>query len=80
LRKGAIHPHIFACGRGLAAANGPGMTMSRGMMKMIGWLLLAGTIGVVSCQALLTSGRDDAGVRPPVIEAPAASGPARPGE
>ncbi|MBL8659056.1 MAG: hypothetical protein JNM75_04790 [Rhodospirillales bacterium] len=25
---------------------------------MIGWLLLAGTIGVVSCQALFTSGRD----------------------
>jgi hypothetical protein len=45
------------------------------MMKMIGWLLLAGTIGVVSCQALLTSGRDDAGVRPPpAIEAPARSG------
>lgn len=49
--------------------------MSRGMMKMIGWLLLAGTIGVVSCQALLTSGRDGAGVGPPpAIEAPARSG------
>ena len=56
------------------------MTMSRGMMKMIGWLLLAGTIGVVSCQALLTSGRDDAAVRPPAIQAPANPAPARPGD
>lgn len=54
--------------------------MSRAMTKMIGWLLLAGTIGVVSCQALLTSGRDDAATSPPAIEAPANPGAARSGD
>ncbi|MGZ8996874.1 MAG: hypothetical protein ACXW25_02785 [Rhodospirillales bacterium] len=46
---------------------------------MIGWLLLAGTIGVVSCQALLTSGRDDA-TSPPAIETPATPGLERSGD
>ncbi len=50
--------------------------MPRSMIRMIGWLLLAGTVGVVSCQALFTSGRDTA---PPALavdapsQAPAAS-------
>jgi hypothetical protein len=30
--------------------------MPRSLTRMLGWLLLAGTIGVVSCQALFTSG------------------------
>jgi hypothetical protein len=54
--------------------------MSRAVTKMIGWLLLAGTIGVVSCQALLTSGRDDAAVTPPAVEAPVSSRPERAGD
>lgn len=53
--------------------------MSRAVMKMIGWLLVVGTIGVVSCQALLTSGRDDAVLTPPVIQAPADPGSVRSG-
>lgn len=53
--------------------------MSRAVTKMIGWLLLAGTIGVVSCQALVTSGRNDA-ASPPAIEAPASPGSARSGD
>ena len=53
--------------------------MSRAVTKMIGWLLLAGTIGVVSCQALLTSGRDALPASPPAIEAPANPGSPRPG-
>ena len=53
--------------------------MSRAVTKMIGWLLLAGTIGVVSCQALVTSGRNDAAISPPAIEAPASPGSARSG-
>jgi hypothetical protein len=54
--------------------------MSRAVTKMIGWLLLAGTIGVVSCQALMTSGRNDAAMSPPAIEAPASAGSAGPGD
>jgi hypothetical protein len=53
--------------------------MSRAVTKMIGWLLLAGTIGVVSCQALVTSGRDNAATSSPAIEAPASPGTARSG-
>lgn len=52
--------------------------MPRSMTRMIGWLLLAGTIGVVSCQALLTAGRE---APPPSVTAedgvPSSTAPAR---
>jgi len=52
--------------------------MSRSMTRLIGWLLLAGTIGVVSCQALFTSGREASTLPPAAVgyatpEAPAAA-------